>query len=82
VPDEPRFTVCEAGDTLIVKSVDAVAVTVKVAVPEILPQAAVIVVAPCARAVARPEVVLIVAMVVFDDPQLTDNVMSFKELSE
>jgi hypothetical protein len=81
VPDEPRFTVCEAGDTLIVKSVDAVAVTVKVAVPEILPDAAVIVVTPCARAVARPEL-LIVAMVVIDDPQLTDNVMSFEDLSE
>jgi hypothetical protein len=79
LPVEPRFTVCEAGETLIVKSADAV--TVRVVVPEILPDAAVIVVGPCARAVARPEV-LIVATVVLDEVQVTDDVMSFAELSE
>jgi hypothetical protein len=59
----------------------AAPVTVKVVVPEMPPDAAVIVTAPCAPAVARPEE-FIVATVVFEDAQLTDNVMSFEELSE
>lgn len=80
VPDEPRFTVCEPGDKLMVKSADA-PVTVSVVVPAIPPDVAVIVVAPCASAVARPEV-LIVATFVLDEVQVTDNVMSFEELSE
>ena len=50
-------------------------------VPEILPDAAVIVVVPCVCVVASPEV-SIVATVELDDAQLTDDVMSFEELSE
>jgi len=38
VPVEPRFTVCEAGVTAIVKSAEAV--TVKEVVPKIVPDAA------------------------------------------
>jgi len=65
---------------LIVKSA-AAPVTVRVVVPEILPDVAVIVATPCATAVARPEE-LMVATDVLDDVQFTDIVMSFVELSE
>jgi len=65
---------------LIVKSA-AAPVTVSVVIPAILPNVAVIVVAPCAIAVARPEE-LMVATDVLDDVQFTDIVMSFVELSE
>jgi len=59
----------------------AAPVTVRVVVPEILPDVAVIVATPCATAVARPEE-LMVATDVLDDVQFTDIVMSFVELSE
>jgi hypothetical protein len=80
-PFEPRFTVCDVGDTLMMKSAAPAPVTVKVAVPEIAPDAAVMVATPCALAVARP-VELIVATDVFEDVQFADDVMSALEPSE
>ncbi len=65
---------------MIVKS--AGADTVKIVVPEILPEAAVIVVVPCATPVARPEEGLIVATDVLEDVQVTDDAMSFVVVSE
>jgi len=59
----------------------AAEVTVKVVFPEIAPDVAVIVVEPGATAVASPDV-LMVANVVFDDPQVTDAVMFRVLLSE
>ncbi len=58
-----------AGVTAIDVSVAAGGVTVNVVEPEILPEVAVIVVAPAATADARPEP-LMVAMFVADDDQL------------
>jgi hypothetical protein len=80
VPVIPRFTVSEVGVTAIVKSAEAV--TVKEVVPEIVPDAAWIVVVPWPLAAAKPEVELIVATNVFEELQLTDDVMSFVEPSE
>jgi len=57
-------------------------VTVKLVVPEIAPNAALIVVAPRDNAEARPDLEVIVATEVFEEVQITDVVRSFVELSE
>jgi len=60
-------------------------VTVKEVVPEMLPDAAVIVVCPVATEVAsplEPEALLMVAMAVFEESQVTDLVISRVVLSE
>ena len=62
-----------------------IAVTVSVAVPETLPDAAVIVVVPAATPAASPfdpPALLIVAIPVLDEPQVTAVVRFCVELSE
>ncbi len=60
-------------------------VTVRVVLPETAPDVAVIVTDPAARDVARPlepAALLIAAIAVFDEFQVTDAVRSWVELSE
>ena len=61
--------------------VSVAAVTVRVVLPEMLPDVAEIVVLPTATADARPEA-LMVAAVGVPEAQVTDPVMSFELLSE
>jgi hypothetical protein len=60
---------------------EVAAVTVRVVLPEMLPDVAEIIVLPTATAVATPEV-LIVAVAGVPEAQVTDPVMSFELLSE
>jgi hypothetical protein len=75
---EPLMTMGAAGVTAMETSVAGV--TVNIAVPEMLPEVAVMVVEPTVKAVAVPmvdPVVLMVATVVLDDAQVTVLVMTF-----
>jgi len=70
-----------AGDAGVIAR-DVRVATVIVAVPDMLPDEAVMVVVPAAMAVARPEELLIVATAVSDELHVTDAVISLVELSE
>jgi hypothetical protein len=61
--------------------VSVAAVTVRVVLPEMLPDVAEIVVLPTATADARPEALMVAAAGV-PEAQVTDPVMSFELLSE
>ena len=75
----PAATDAVVGDTAMETS--TAAVTVIVAVPEIKPDAAVMVVSPVATAVARPEEEM-VATEVFDDDHVTELVRFWVVRSE
>ncbi len=81
-PSEFRLTVADTGATMIDSS--TAGVTVRVVVPEMLPDVAVIVVVPTSTEVASPLVpvtLLIVATSVFEEFQKTDDVIFCVELS-
>jgi hypothetical protein len=75
----PAATLGLAGVTLIDTS--AAVATVRVVEPVIDPDVALMVVVPCATVVARPPV-LIVAMLMAEEPHVTDPVRSLVLLSE
>jgi len=76
----PRSKTASAGVTTIETKTTLVAVTVRVAVAEMLPELAVIVAEPVAWLVARPEPE-IVATPVLDEAQVTESVISLLDPS-